>query len=294
MPADPAGPGRTERRPERGWGAVAGEAAGVVAGVPYGAETGTVTDGEIDATLAPYGQWIETEDYGRGWRPDATVVGVDFTPYESCGSWVYTDYGWTFNCDWDWGWLPFHYGQWAWLDDGWCWVRDYAWSPAWVEWRSGGGYVGWRPLEPRIRDHRRGVAGGARSSAIIAAAPPAERSSRDHRRSRDAEWRFASERDFGRTRIRGGLYRNVAEGLRVTSSVPRVSVRGTRVGTADVMRHRFQARYRTGQPRVSSRAGVPQPRPVYTSPSRGGFIPPERGGSPRAEPRSTRRRLHPA
>jgi hypothetical protein len=282
-PADPDDPAD----PSVGPSDPSGEAAGVVGGAAPGAATGSVTDVEIDATLAPYGQWIETEDYGQVWRPDATVVGVDFTPYESCGSWVYTDHGWTFNCEWDWGWLPFHYGQWAWLDDGWGWVRDYTWSPAWVEWRSGGGYVGWRPLEPRIRDHRRGAGGaivrdhrrGAGGGAIV----------RDHRRSRDSDWRFASERDFGRTRIRAGLYRNVAEGLRVTSSVPRVSTRGTRVGTAEVMRHRFQARYRAGQP---SQVYQPRPvytgpsrgyerpsRPIYTCPSRGGFIPPERGGS---------------
>jgi len=47
-----------------------------------------VGDAEIDATLEGYGQWIETDDYGQVWRPDATVVGVDFTPYESGGSWA--------------------------------------------------------------------------------------------------------------------------------------------------------------------------------------------------------------
>src|SRR5262245_26264669 len=75
---------------------------------------GTITDEQIDTTLAPYGQWVEDAEYGRVWRPYVTVVGVDFTPYETCGNWVYTEYGWTYQCDWDWGWLPFHYGQWAW------------------------------------------------------------------------------------------------------------------------------------------------------------------------------------
>src|SRR3569623_1147146 len=73
---------------------------------------GPVTDGEIDSTLGNYGDWGEDPDYGRVWRPYATVVGVDFTPYETCGSWAWTDWGYSFNCDWDWGWLPFHYGRW--------------------------------------------------------------------------------------------------------------------------------------------------------------------------------------
>jgi hypothetical protein len=245
---------------------------------------GSVTDEEIDETLAPYGAWIETEDYGRVWRPDATVVGVDFTPYETCGSWAYTDYGWTFTCDWDWGWLPFHYGQWAWIGDSWGWVRDYTWSPAWVEWRSGGGYVGWRPLAPRVRDHRRPGGGpiirdhrgGDRGGPIV----------RDHRRQRDSDWRFAHERDFGRTRIRASLYRNPAEGIRVTSTVSRPPVRGTRVSAADVMRDRIQLRYgRSGGGRIvrdhrgGGRGGSYQPptrrsyQPTSTPPSRGTYQP---------------------
>src|SRR6185295_13883969 len=105
-----------------------------------------------------------------------------------------------------------------------------------VEWRSGGGYVGWRPLEPRIRDHRRDPGGGGGGGPIIrdhrgrsvAGSGPIIR---DHRKQRDSDWRFASERDFGRTRIRAGLYRNVAEGIRVTSGVSRPGIHGgVRVG----------------------------------------------------------------
>src|ERR1700688_3632312 len=46
-----------------------------------GEPTGDVNDVEIDATLDGYGQWEDNDDYGRVWRPDATVVGADFTPY---------------------------------------------------------------------------------------------------------------------------------------------------------------------------------------------------------------------
>src|SRR5690606_9845816 len=56
---------------------------------------GACTDGEIAETLSPYGEWIYIEGYGEVWRPYPTVVGVDFTPYETCGTWVWTEWGWT-------------------------------------------------------------------------------------------------------------------------------------------------------------------------------------------------------
>ena len=62
---------------------------------------------------------------------------------------VHTDYGWSYESDWEWGWAPFHYGRWY-LDQGygWVWIPGSAWAPAWVSWRYGGGYVGWAPLPP--------------------------------------------------------------------------------------------------------------------------------------------------
>jgi hypothetical protein len=103
----------------------------------------------FDNTLAPYGDWVAVGRFGRAWRPYRSVVGIDFRPYLSGGHWVYTDYGWTFESDYEWGWAPFHYGRWF-LDDyyGWVWVPDTVWGPAWVDWRFGGGYVGWVPLAP--------------------------------------------------------------------------------------------------------------------------------------------------
>lgn len=182
-----------------------------------------VTDDEIDSTLAAYGEWVEDPVYGRVWRPYDTAVGADFTPYETCGSWEYTDYGWTFDCDeWSWGWLPFHYGQWTWMDDGyWGWVPGYTWSPAWVEWRGGGGYVGWRPMGPQVRDHRTG-------------------NFHDHR-GRQSDWRFASTRDFGRPHIRAHLFGDPAEGLRLTQPVTRPTLRppGRSLPVANVMRSRL-------------------------------------------------------
>jgi hypothetical protein len=100
--------------------------------------------------LSPYGEWFEHPPYGPVWRPHRHVVGVEFTPYVTGGRWVYTEYGWVFDTDWRWGWAPFHYGRWLYLGavEGWVWVPDTVWGPAWVEWRAGGGYVGWAPLPP--------------------------------------------------------------------------------------------------------------------------------------------------
>ena len=243
----------------------AAEGAGMGPGAAEGAVTGTVTDAEIDATLDGQGEWIEDDEYGYVWRPYTTTVGVDFTPYETCGSWVWTDAGWTFACEWDWGWLPFHYGRWGWFDDYWAWVPDYYWSPAWVEWRGGGGYTGWRPLAP-TRDHR-------------------HFNPRDHRtgihdnriaKQSDSHWRFMANNDLGKPRIRAHLFKEPLEGLRVTSPAARPSVLGTmqpvRVGS--IMQGRF-AHAQVGfdrSPRPQTfqdpRTGRPY-QPPYTSPSRG-------------------------
>src|SRR6202012_3214404 len=42
--------------------------------------------------LSPYGQWINTPEYGYVWTPSA---GADFQPYATSGHWVYSNYGWT-------------------------------------------------------------------------------------------------------------------------------------------------------------------------------------------------------
>jgi hypothetical protein len=50
-----------------------------------------------------------------------------------------------------WGWGTYHYG-WAFDDElGWCWVPGEEWSPAWVQWRrprTDVEFVGWAPLPP--------------------------------------------------------------------------------------------------------------------------------------------------
>src|SRR5450432_1499374 len=98
--------------------------------------------------LSPYGNWINYPGYGYVWSPNA---GPDFQPYASNGNWIYTNAGWTWASNYNWGWAPFHYGRWFYENGyGWMWVPGNEWAPAWVSWRGGGDYYGWAPMGPRI------------------------------------------------------------------------------------------------------------------------------------------------
>ncbi|HLK28413.1 MAG TPA: DUF6600 domain-containing protein [Puia sp.] len=94
--------------------------------------------------LSPYGAWVEYPGEGYVWSPYA---GADFRPYGSRGHWVYTDDGWAWVSDYEWGWAPFHYGRWIYDDvRGWLWVPGYEWAPAWVTWGYYNNCYGWAPL----------------------------------------------------------------------------------------------------------------------------------------------------
>jgi len=99
--------------------------------------------------LAPYGNWINHRTYGQVWYPHD--VARDWRPYTD-GYWAHTDeYGWLWVSNEPWGWAPFHYGRWAWDNwYGWVWVPGRTWAPAWVFWRSGGGYAAWAPMPPNV------------------------------------------------------------------------------------------------------------------------------------------------
>jgi len=98
--------------------------------------------------LSPYGNWVDLNPYGYVWTP--RHMGYRWRPY-SDGHWVWTDYGWTWIADEEWGDIPFHYGRWGWDNYiGWYWVPGTVWGPAWVTWRSNDQYMGWAPLPPGV------------------------------------------------------------------------------------------------------------------------------------------------
>jgi hypothetical protein len=98
--------------------------------------------------LSPYGNWINYPGYGYVWSPNA---GPDFQPYATNGNWIYTEAGWTWASNYNWGWAPFHYGRWFYENGyGWMWIPGSEWAPAWVSWRGGGDYYGWAPLGPSV------------------------------------------------------------------------------------------------------------------------------------------------
>ncbi len=99
-------------------------------------------------SLNPYGRWVNDRQYGYLWIPN---VERGFQPYATRGHWIQTSFGNTWVSDYDWGWAPFHYGRWVYDDYyGWAWIPGDEWGPAWVNWRSGGGYYGWTPMGPGV------------------------------------------------------------------------------------------------------------------------------------------------
>ncbi len=108
---------------------------------------------EFRPTLDPYGTWVEDEKYGTVWVPNRDAVGDDFAPYVSSGHWAMTDDNdWSWQSDYPFGDVVFHYGRWVWVPGtGWAWVAGRQYANAWVNWRvptDDYGYIGWAPMPP--------------------------------------------------------------------------------------------------------------------------------------------------
>ena len=104
--------------------------------------------------LTSHGRWEVIGGHGRVWIPGG--VETDWRPY-SDGYWQYTDAGWYWASNEPWAWATYHYGRWDVSPQfGWFWVPQTQWSPAWVSWHSGGGYIGWAPLYPAATFARSG------------------------------------------------------------------------------------------------------------------------------------------
>jgi hypothetical protein len=218
-------------------------------GVPQAWAQPSVSADAFYDQLAPVGDWLYVSPYGRVWQPRG--VGPDFRPYATSGHWVYTDYGWSFVSDYPWGWATFHYGRWALDPDyGWIWVPGYEWAPAWVDWRYGGGYIGWAPLAPF----------GARIVIEV------------HYRS----WCFVPTRYF----LERNFYHYAA---------PIDRVHGAFVGSAPARNEVVYSgtRWYAGPPpgRVAQEAGRPV-QPVSVTPPAPGIIQPVRIGTPAGVPSS--------
>ncbi|HEX7152369.1 MAG TPA: DUF6600 domain-containing protein [Thermoanaerobaculia bacterium] len=96
-----------------------------------------------DDELNDHGRWVFLTGIGWSWRP---YVSAGWRPYYN-GYWGHSRWG---SLTWisyePWGWLPYHYGRWAYDPGyGWLWVPGSGYSPAWVYWMYGPGYIGWAP-----------------------------------------------------------------------------------------------------------------------------------------------------
>ena len=101
-------------------------------------------------SLAPYGEWFNTEAYGYVWQPYPARANSAWAPYKDSGRWAYDNKsGWVWDSDYSWGWAPFHYGRWAYIPERkWVWVPGTTWAPAWVSWAHENDNYGWAPLPP--------------------------------------------------------------------------------------------------------------------------------------------------
>jgi hypothetical protein len=130
--------------------------------------------------LSPYGQWVQYPGHGLVFVPSVGVVGRGFRPYTH-GHWEHTEWGWTWVDHHPFGWATGHYGRWFYdAGYGWVWVPGTQWAPAWVSWRTGGGYIGWAAMPPGS------VYGGAYSVY-------------------DTSWVFVTNGNFGATYVGGVL-----------------------------------------------------------------------------------------
>src|SRR5512143_1789772 len=62
------------------------------------------------SNLSQSGSWLVSAQYGHVWQP--REYNRDWNPYYD-GHWVYTDMGWAWVSDYQWGAIPYHYGTWV-------------------------------------------------------------------------------------------------------------------------------------------------------------------------------------
>jgi hypothetical protein len=113
----------------------------------YGHESSRYLDRSLayaDYDLTQNGSWIYVGGFGAwAWRPR---VATGWRPY-FYGEWMHGLGGSLVWVSYEpWGWVPYHYGRWAYDSAyGWVWLPGTGYSPAWVYWMYGDGYIGWAP-----------------------------------------------------------------------------------------------------------------------------------------------------
>jgi hypothetical protein len=116
----------------------------------------TPTIAYFQSELSPYGTWTTLPELGLAWMPSVASADPLWRPYLTQGHWTYSDCGWYWQSDYQWGDIVFHYGRWVkdartgWV---WAWVPGYNWAPSWVCWRydEADGVCGWAPLPASAR-----------------------------------------------------------------------------------------------------------------------------------------------
>ncbi len=80
---------------------------------------------DVVAALSGQGQWLVAASGTPAWQPSPAVVGYDFVPYQTGGTWMDRDGVQVFASQWPWGDLVFSDGNWTFdSEQGWLWLPD--------------------------------------------------------------------------------------------------------------------------------------------------------------------------
>jgi hypothetical protein len=80
---------------------------------------------DVVEALGDQGEWSTLPNYGPAWHPRADVVGANFEPYVTGGTWVLRDGRPYFHSRWPWGDRVFSSGNWTFTaKSGWLWIPD--------------------------------------------------------------------------------------------------------------------------------------------------------------------------
>jgi hypothetical protein len=97
-----------------------------------------------EQALRAYGRW-EVTSLGRVWFP-TLAPQQQFEPYLTDGQWTQSasrQLQWSSTLPW--GGITFHYGRWSNVGGRWGWTYGATYAPAWVDWRTADGLIGWAP-----------------------------------------------------------------------------------------------------------------------------------------------------